>query len=128
MHITDQDIKDSNGKKEDVNLLTNERSQILYSNQSEKKNNCGSLKEGKKYSKLVTGINETETKTFENLKSTVLLQMGLPESNKKLSQHTMVRGSTNKIRKTDEEATLHAFKCEEQKSPEARFVGIKPNL
>ena len=127
MHITDQDIKDSNGKKEDVNLLTNERSQILYSNQSEE-NYCGSLKEGKKYSKLVTGINETETKTFENLKSTVLLQMGLPESNKKLSQHTMVRGSTNKIRKTDEEATLCAFKCEEQKSPEARFVGIKPNL
>ena len=86
------------------------------------------MKEGKKDSKLVTGINETETKTFENLKSTVLLQMGLPESNKKLSQHTMVRGSTNKIRKTDEEATLCAFKCEEQKSPEARFVGIKPNL
>ena len=127
MHITDQDIKDSNGEKENVNLLTNERSQILYSNQSEE-NYYGSLKEGKMDSKLVTGINETETKTFENLKSTVLLQMGLPESNKKLSQHTMVRGNTNKIRKTDEEATLHAFKCEEQKSPEARFVGIKPNL
>ena len=99
----------------------------MYSNYSEE-NYYGSLKEEKMDSKLVTGINETETKTFENLKSTVLLQMGLPESNKKLSQHTMVRGSTKKIRKTDEEATLHAFKCEEQKSPEARFVGIKPNL
>ena len=85
------------------------------------------MKEGKKYSKLVTGINETETKTFENLKSTVLLQMGLPESNKKLSQHTMVRGSTNKIRKTDEEATFHACECKEQKLTEAKFVGTNAN-
>ena len=40
----------------------------------------------------------------------------------------MVHGSTNKIRKTDEEATFHAFECKEQKSPEAKFVGINANL
>ena len=34
-------------------------------------------------SKLMTGIKETETKIFEKLKSTVLLQMSLQDSNKK---------------------------------------------
>ena len=40
----------------------------------------------------------------------------------------MVHGSTNKIRKTDEETTFHAFECKEQKSPETKFVGISANL
>ena len=40
----------------------------------------------------------------------------------------MVHGSTNKIRKTDEEATFHAFECKEQKSTEAKFVGANASL
>ena len=39
MHITGQDIKNSNGGKENVNLLTNERCQILSLN-CRKENNC----------------------------------------------------------------------------------------
>ena len=40
----------------------------------------------------------------------------------------MVHGSTNKIRKTDEEATFHAFECKEQKSTEAKFVGANASF
>ena len=40
------------------------------------------------------------------------------------SQYIMVRGNTKKIRKTDEEATLHELEYKEQKSSEAKFVGI----
>ena len=40
----------------------------------------------------------------------------------------MVHDSTNKIRKTDEEATFHEFEYKEQKSPEAKFVGINAKL
>ena len=44
------------------------------------------------------------------------------------SQYTMVRGNTKKIRKTNEEATFHEFEYKEQKSPEAKFVGINARL
>ena len=57
----------------------------MYSNYSEG-NYCGSLKEEKVDSKLMTRIKETETKIFEKLKSIVLLQMGLQDSNKKLNE------------------------------------------
>ena len=40
----------------------------------------------------------------------------------------MVRGNTKKIRKTDEEATFHEFEYKEQKSPEAKFIGINAKL
>ena len=101
MHKNCQDIKSSNGGKENVELLTNERSQILYSNYSEQ-TYCGSLKEEKMNSKLVTGIEETETKIFEKLKSTVLLQMGLQDSDKKVNDKiTIVLKDTNGIKPSE---------------------------
>ena len=73
----------------------------MYSNYSEE-NYCGSLKEEKMGSKLMTRIKETETKIFEKLKSTDLLQMALQDSNKKLNEKkTIILKDTNGIKHSE---------------------------
>ena len=92
MHKYGQNNESSNSEKGNIKLLTDERSQILYSNYSEE-NYCGSLKEEKIDSKFMTELGETETKII--IKS-VALYISSKDSNEKTSPRVL--GSCDELK------------------------------
>ena len=87
MYGTGQNVKSSNGGKENTKLLTDERSQILNSNCREE-NSCEVLEEKKMNFKLVAGLGEMETKVLEKLRSPAPLHMSLKDSDEKVNDKT----------------------------------------
>ena len=63
VHEHDQDVENSNIGKENIEYLTDNRRQILYSNYSEE-NYCGNLKEEMMDSKLLTRIKKNRNYDF----------------------------------------------------------------